>query len=71
MATKETTRPLVSLMTHVASDLAYLVQSEFRLARAELGEKLSAASNAGAYLGIGGVIPLPASSLSSSTSPAG
>ena len=58
MATKETTRPLVSLMTHVASDLAYLVQSEFRLARAELGEKLSAASNAGAYLGIGGVIAL-------------
>jgi hypothetical protein len=58
MAAKETTRPIVSLMTHVASDLAYLVQTEFRLARAELGEKLSVASNAGAYLAAGGVIAL-------------
>ncbi len=58
MATRETTRPIVSLMTHVASDLAYLVQTEFRLARAEIGEKLSMASNAGAYLGAGGVIAL-------------
>ena len=58
MAAKETTRPIVSLMTLVASDLAYLVQTEFRLARAELGEKLSVASNAGAYLAAGGVIVL-------------
>ena len=41
MATRETTRPIVSVMTHVASDLAYLVQTEFRLARAGIGEKLS------------------------------
>jgi uncharacterized membrane protein YqjE len=58
MATRETTRPIVSVMTQVASDLAYLVQTEFRLARAEMGEKLSAISNAGAYLGLGGVIAL-------------
>jgi Putative Actinobacterial Holin-X, holin superfamily III len=58
MATKETTLPIVSVMTQVASDLAYLVQTEFRLARAEMGEKLSMASNAGAYLGAGGVIAL-------------
>ena len=45
-------------MTHVASDLAYLVQTEFRLARAEMGEKLSVASNAGAYLAAGGVVAL-------------
>ncbi len=45
-------------MTHFASDLAYLVQTEFRLARAEMGEKLSAASNAGVYLALGGVIAL-------------
>ena len=45
-------------MTHVASDLAYLVQTEFRLARAEMGEKLSALSNAGVYLAAGGVIAL-------------
>jgi Putative Actinobacterial Holin-X, holin superfamily III len=58
MATKEISRPIVSLMTQVTSDLAYLVQTEFRLARAEMGETLSAASNAGVYLAIGGVIAL-------------
>jgi hypothetical protein len=58
MATKESTRPIVSLVTHVASDLAYLVQTEFRLARAELGEKLSAASNGAGFLAAGGVIAL-------------
>jgi hypothetical protein len=50
MATRETTRPIVSLMTHVASDLGYLVQTEFRLAKAEVAEKLSSASSAGVYL---------------------
>lgn len=58
MATKETSRPIVSLMTHVTSDLAYLVQTEFRLARAEMGETIAAASNAGVYLAIGGVVAL-------------
>ncbi len=58
MPLRETTRPIVSVVTQVASDLAYLVQTEFRLARAEMGEKLSAASNAGVYLGLGAVIAL-------------
>src|SRR5947209_14372714 len=58
MPIRETTRPIVSVMTQVASDLAYLVQTEFRLARAEMSEKLSAASNAGVYLGLGAVIAL-------------
>jgi hypothetical protein len=58
MATTESARPIVSLMTHVASDLAHLVQTEFRLARAEISEKLSDASNAGVYLALGGVVAL-------------
>jgi hypothetical protein len=58
MPTKESARPIVSLMSHVASDLAYLVQTEFRLARAEMGEKVSAVSNAGTYLALGGAIAL-------------
>jgi Putative Actinobacterial Holin-X, holin superfamily III len=58
MPIKETTRPIASVVAQVASDLAYLVQTEFRLARAEMGEKLSAASNAGVYLALGGVIAL-------------
>ena len=58
MVARETSRPIMSLMTHVASDLAYLVQTEFRLARAEIGEKVAAASNAGAYLAAGAVFLL-------------
>ena len=58
MVARETSRPIVSLMTHVASDLAYLVQTEFRLARAEVGEKVAAVSNAGVYLAVGGVFAL-------------
>jgi uncharacterized membrane protein YqjE len=58
MPIRETTRPIASVVAQVASDLAYLVQTEFRLARAEMGEKLSAASNAGVYLALGGVIAL-------------
>lgn len=58
MATRDSARPLVSVVTHVASDLAYLVQTEIRLARAEIGEKLSAVSNAGTYLAMAGVIAL-------------
>lgn len=60
MPIRETTRPIASVVAQVASDLAYLVQTEFRLARAEMGEKLSAVSNAGVYLGLGGVIALAA-----------
>ena len=56
MPIRETTRPIASVVAQVASDLAYLVQTEFRLARAEMGEKLSAVSNAGVYLALGGVI---------------
>jgi len=56
MATKD--RPLASMMTQVVSDLAYLLQTEIRLARAEIGEKLSSAANAGIYLGIAAVLML-------------
>jgi hypothetical protein len=58
MATRETMRPIVSLMTQAASELAYLVQTEFRLARAEISEKLSAASSAAVYLVTGGAFAL-------------
>jgi hypothetical protein len=58
MVTRETSRPIMSLMSHVASDLAYLVQTEIRLARSEIGEKVAAASNAGVYLATGAVLAL-------------
>ena len=58
MAARETSRPIMSLMSEVASDLAYLVQTEFRLARTEVGEKVAAMSGAGAWLGLGGGLAL-------------
>lgn len=58
MSTKDSSRPIVSVVTQVASDLAYLVQTEIRLARAELGEKVSAAANAGTYIGIAAILLL-------------
>jgi len=58
MAVRAGPRPMVSVVTSVASDLAYLVQTEFRLARAELSEKLSAISSAGLYIGVGAAFAL-------------
>lgn len=52
-------RPLVSVMTQVFSDAAYLLQTEIRLARAEIGEKLSRAASGGMLIGIGAVLLLP------------
>src|SRR2546423_11333170 len=58
MATKDSSRPLASVMTQVVSDLAFLLQTEIRLARAEIGEKLSTAANGGMFLGIAAVLLL-------------
>lgn len=58
MAARASARPIVSVMTNVASDMAYLVRTEFRLARAELGEKFSAMSSAGIYIGVGAAFAL-------------
>src|SRR3954471_16039767 len=56
MATKD--RPLASVMTQVVSDLAYLIQTEIRLARAEISEKVSQAANGGAFIGIAAILLL-------------
>jgi uncharacterized membrane protein YqjE len=58
MPARETSRPIMSLMTEVASDLAYLVQTEVRLARTEMGEKVAAMSGAGVWLGLGAGLAL-------------
>jgi len=50
--------PLVSLVTQLASDFAYLLQTEIRMARAELSERLSAAASAGAYVAAAAVLLL-------------
>jgi uncharacterized membrane protein YqjE len=58
MPTRDSSRPVASLLTQVASDLAFLVQTEIRLARAEVSEKISNAANGGIFIGIGAVLSL-------------
>ena len=58
MATRESARPLTSLLTQMVSEVAYLLQTEIRLARAEISEKLAAAANGGAMLAAAGILLL-------------
>jgi uncharacterized membrane protein YqjE len=51
-------RPLTSVLTQVVSEVAYLLQTEIRLARAEISEKLSRAAKGGAMLGIAAILSL-------------
>jgi Putative Actinobacterial Holin-X, holin superfamily III len=53
------TRPLASLATRVISDVAYLVQTEIRLARAEITQKLSRAARGGVLVGVAAILLLP------------
>lgn len=47
------TRSLATLMSHVASDIAYLVQTEIRLAKVEISEKFAAVAAGAAFIGAG------------------
>lgn len=60
MAVREADHPITSLMTRVVSDVAYLLQTEIRLAKTEVGEKIAVVTNAGSLLGIAVVLFLPA-----------
>ena len=58
MPTQETSRPLTSVISEVVSDVAYLLQTEIRLARAEIGEKLTRAATGGAFIGVAAILLL-------------
>ena len=60
MAMHESTRPLSSLFTDTVAEVTHLFQTEIRLVRAELNEKLSRAANSGALIAAGGVVMIPA-----------
>ena len=60
MATHESTRPLATLFTDVVSELTHLFQTEFRLMRAEMNEKVSRVANSGALIAAGAIVMLPA-----------
>jgi len=56
----QSTRPLASLFTDVVSELSHLFQTEIRLVRAEMNEKVSRVANSGALIAAGAIIMLPA-----------
>jgi hypothetical protein len=58
MPTRDASRPLSSVLTAMVSEVAYLLQTEIRLARAELSEKLSNAANGGAMIGASAILLL-------------
>jgi uncharacterized membrane protein YqjE len=58
MAVKDSARPLASTVMDVVSDIAHLVQTEVRLARAEVGEKLAGAANGGMLVGAAAALSL-------------
>jgi Putative Actinobacterial Holin-X, holin superfamily III len=60
MAPRESARPLTSLFTDTVAELTHLFQTEIRLVRAEISEKLSRIANSGALIGAGAIVLLPA-----------
>src|SRR5262245_12904016 len=60
MAMHESTRPLTSLFTDTVAEVTHLFQTEIRLVRAELNEKLSRAASSGVLIAAGGGVMIPA-----------
>jgi len=60
MSARESARPLTSLFTDTISDLTNLFQTEIRLVRAEMNEKISRVANSGALIAAGAIVMLPA-----------
>lgn len=59
MAIRDSTRPISSVITEIFSEAAYLLQTEIRLARTEIGEKVSQVAHGGIFIGIAAVLLLP------------
>jgi uncharacterized membrane protein YqjE len=53
-------RPLTQTVGDVISDVLYLVQTEMRLARSEIGEKFGATASVAVFAGAGAVLLLAA-----------
>jgi mannose/fructose/N-acetylgalactosamine-specific phosphotransferase system component IIC len=60
MASHDSSRPLGSLFTDVVSEVTHLFQTEMRLVRAEMNEKVSRVANSGALIGAGAIVMIPA-----------
>jgi len=51
-------RPLTSVLSQIISEVAYLLQTEIRMARAEVSEKVARVASSGAMVAAGGVLLL-------------
>lgn len=58
MAIRESTQPLTSVIQRAAAEVTYLIQTELRLARTEVSDKLGQLANGGVQVGIGAVMAL-------------
>jgi len=58
MATRDSSRPLTSVLTEIISELAYLVQTEVRLAKTEMSEKLGVLVSGATMLGAAAILLL-------------
>jgi Putative Actinobacterial Holin-X, holin superfamily III len=58
MAIRESTQPLTSVIQRAAAEVTYLIQTELRLARTEVTDKLGQLANGGVQVGIGAVMAL-------------
>jgi Putative Actinobacterial Holin-X, holin superfamily III len=58
MAVHEGAHPLTSLLNRAASEVSYLVQTELRLARTEIGDKLGKVATGSAHVGAGAILAL-------------
>lgn len=58
MAIRESAHPLTSIIQRAASEVSYLVQTELRLARTELSDKINNITSGGMQICIGAVLAL-------------
>lgn len=58
MAIRESTQPLTSIIQRAAAEVTYLIQTELRLARTEVSDKLGQVANGGVQVGVGAVLAL-------------
>lgn len=58
MAVQDSNRPLTSVLSQIISEVAYLLQTEIRMARAEMSEKFAQVASSGAMVAAGGILLL-------------
>jgi hypothetical protein len=58
MAIRESAHPLTSTIQRAASEVNHLIQTELRLARTEMSDKVGQVASGGVHIGVGAVLAL-------------